>query len=373
MRMSDIKTINVDLGARSYDILIGGGLLENAAAHLKSAVSGKKLAIITDENVAKLHLSTLQNALLSSGFQVDTIILPAGESTKSFTQLEYVLGELLSKTYSRKDTLIALGGGVIGDLTGFAAAVLKRGCGFVQIPTTLLAQVDSSVGGKTAINTAAGKNLVGSFYQPSLVLADTDVLKTLPPRQMKAGYAEIIKYGLIDRPDFFDWLESNGKAVLAKDPGALTHAIAISCAAKAAIVKEDEHENGKRALLNLGHTFGHALEGKAGYSNLLLHGEAISAGLVMAFEFSNAQGLSPAQDTHRLRAHLAALDMPLPETLPEELLSDAGELFSYMMQDKKNADEDLNLILARGIGQAFIAKAADKTAVKTYLQDMCKA
>ena len=362
-----IKRIDVDLGARSYPIHIGQGLLAGAAQYIEPCLTGKRIAIITDETVADLHLDTLMSPLASTGLSIETIILPPGEATKSFEVLQDVLARLLAANFSRADTLIAFGGGVIGDLTGFAASILKRGCGFIQIPTTLLAQVDSSVGGKTAINTGAGKNLVGAFYQPKLVLADINVLSTLPARQMKAGYAEVLKYGLINNLPFFEWLEKEGKNVLAQQPAALAHAIATSCAAKAAIVKEDEREHGVRALLNLGHTFAHALEGCAGYDGNVLHGEAVSAGMLMAYEFSQTQGLCGGQDVQRLKQHLAALDMPTFKALPENVTSDAKALFGFMLRDKKNTDDAVNLILTRGIGQAFAAKDADQSALKSFL------
>jgi 3-dehydroquinate synthase len=368
--VSDQQTINVDLGDRSYDIVIGPDLLEKAAKYVGPHLGGSRLAIITDETVADLHLEMLKKGLFGIGVQIETIILPPGEDQKSFAVLQDVIGQLLSWNFGRDDTLIAFGGGVIGDLTGFAASVLKRGCGFIQIPTTLLAQVDSSVGGKTAINTQAGKNLVGAFYQPKLVLTDTNVLKTLPARQMKAGYAEVLKYALINDPDFFEWLETHGEKVLNGEPAALSHAIGISCAAKAAIVKEDEREHGARALLNLGHTFGHALEAGAGYNGTLLHGEAVSAGMLMAFEFSQGQNLCEGQDVQRLRAHLEKLDMPVYETLPGQAETRTEQLFDYMLHDKKNKNSELTLILAEGIGKSRVYENASKFAVLSYLNSL---
>ncbi len=358
------KRIDVDLGERSYPIHIGAGLLGDALSLLKPCLESNRIAIITDETVAKFYLDTLVAAL--PGLEIETIILPDGESTKSFDVLQDVLGQLLAKNFTRADTLIALGGGVVGDLTGFVASILKRGCGFIQIPTTLLAQVDSAVGGKTAINVAAGKNMVGSFYQPRLVLTDTDVLRTLPARQMKAGYAEVLKYGLINDPEFFGWLEDNGKKLLVGDNKVLARAIAVSCRAKATIVKADEREQGQRALLNLGHTFAHAFEGCAGYDGALLHGEAVSAGLLMAFEFSKTQGLCTKQDVQRLARHLNALDMPIFKTLPGK--ASAQNLFEFMLRDKKNTGGAINLILTRGIGGAFIAPDIDQAALKIFLQ-----
>lgn len=360
------KIIQVDLGARSYPIHIGSGLMRRSAEFVRPHLQGEKIAIITDETVAGLHLPALLTAL--EGHDITTIILPPGETTKSFGQLEAVLAKLLGANFSRADTLIAFGGGVIGDLTGFVASVLKRGCNFIQIPTTLLAQVDSSVGGKTAINVPAGKNSVGSFYQPKMVLIDTDVLATLSERQMKAGYAEVLKYGLINDTDFFDWLEGEGADVIAGKPDALAHAIATSCAAKAAIVKEDEREHGVRALLNLGHTFAHALEGCAGYDGSVLHGEAVSVGMLMAFEFSNKLGLCAGQDVQRLRAHLERLEMLTFDDLPAKTTSDPRALFAYMQRDKKNDGAAMNLILARGIGQAFVAPNVEQANLQLFLE-----
>ncbi len=363
------ETLHVDLGARAYPIRIGAGVLADANRLLEPHISGGRIAIITDETVADLHLKALLTGLGADDIKV--IILPPGEGTKSFAVLQDVLDTLLKINFSRDDTLIALGGGVIGDLTGFVAAILKRGCRFVQIPTTLLAQVDSSVGGKTAINTPAGKNLVGSFYQPKCVLIGTDVLATLDARQMRAGYAEVLKYALINDPAFFDWLEENAGDLLAGDQAALRKAILTSCTAKADIVKRDERERGERALLNLGHSFAHALEAKAGYDGTLLHGEAVSAGMLMAFEYAQGLGLCPGQDVQRLRAHLHKLGMPTLSDLPAPLTHDPEQLFAYMGQDKKNTKTHMKLILTHGIGKAFIEPKADQTSLLNYLQKAC--
>lgn len=360
----------VDLGARSYPIHIGASLLANAGALLDPHINDGRIAIVTDETVADLHLQTLIQGF--SGREVVTIVLPPGESTKNFEALQEVLDTLLKANFSRDDTLIAFGGGVIGDLTGFVAAVLKRGCRFVQIPTTLLAQVDSSVGGKTAINTRAGKNLVGSFYQPKCVLIDTDVLSTLGARQMRAGYAEVLKYALINDTAFFDWLEENAHLLLDGDQTALRKAVLTSCTAKAAIVKRDERERGERALLNLGHSFAHALEAKAGYDGTLLHGEAVSAGMLMAFEYAHHLGLCPRQDVEKLRAHLRATKMPSLTELPAGLKNDPKQLFAYMERDKKNTKTHMKLILTRGIGKAFIEPKADQLGVLNYLIKACQ-
>lgn len=367
-----VERINVELGDRSYPIHIGQGLLKNTYRYLEPHLGGRRVCILTDETIAGLHLQTLLNALEGQGLLVETIIIPPGEREKSFERLQTVLDQLLDANFSRADTLIALGGGVIGDLTGFTASILKRGCNFVQIPTTLLAQVDSSVGGKTAINTPAGKNLVGCFYQPKLVLADTDVLATLPVRELKAGYGEVLKYGLIDKPEFFDWLETHGADVLAGNAEALAQAVSICCQAKAAIVKEDEFEHGRRALLNLGHSFGHALEGLAGFDGSVLHGEAVSAGMLMAYEYSQGIGLCSGQDVQRLRAHLSALDLERLETLPDIVRADPDALFAYMMRDKKNKDENLALILAKGIGQAYVEPQADQASIRAYVHTVCE-
>ena len=363
------ETITVDLAERSYPIHIGGGLLASAGERLAQHIGGGRTAIITDDTVANLHLKSLLSGLGDK--QIETIILPPGEATKSFDVLQNVLDQLLRANFTRGDTLIAFGGGVIGDLTGFVASILKRGCNFVQIPTTLLAQVDSSVGGKTAINTGAGKNLVGQFYQPKCVLIDTDILDTLDMRQMRAGYAEVLKYALINDPVFFDWLDDNASAILTHDQSALRAAIATSCTAKAAIVKRDELERGERALLNLGHTFGHALEAAAGFDGSLLHGEAVSAGMLMAFEYSEVLGLCPGTDVERLRTHLVSNNMPILSDLPKIVKANPAALFAYMGRDKKNTGADINLILAHGIGKAFIHRAADKSSLLEFLKKAC--
>ena len=311
-----------------------------------------------------MHGKTLEAAL--SGLETQVIIRPAGESQKSFDGLQAVLGALFEAGFDRNDTVIAFGGGVIGDLTGFAASIFKRGCQFVQIPTTLLSQVDSSVGGKTAINNSYGKNLIGAFYQPKLVLADTSVLKTLPKRELKAGYAEVVKYGLLGDSDFFDWLDENGQDVLDLKTEAIAHAVAVSCETKARIVAADERERGERALLNLGHTFAHALEIEAGYSGDLLHGEAVSAGMEMAFEFSTVQGLCSQDYTAKVKSHFKRLNLTsIDDVAP--LLKDAQKLLTHMDQDKKNEGGTLTLILARAIGDAFVQKQAPRDAVLNYL------
>ena len=306
------KLIQVDLGQRSYEIRVGEGVIQDAGRRLRPVLAQPRVIVITDRTVAPLYLQQLQDSLEREDISCDHIVLPAGEQTKSFDHLRDLADGLLDQSIERGTTLVALGGGVIGDITGFAAGILLRGLDYVQIPTTLLAQVDSSVGGKTGINTRRGKNLVGLFHQPRLVLADVQTLDTLDSRQVRAGYAEVVKYGLIDDPVFFAWLEDNGAAVCGGDHAAQTHAVVTSCKAKAAIVAADEREAGQRALLNLGHTFGHALEAETGYGDTLLHGEAVAIGMVMAFDLSVRLGLCPAGDLERLRRHLNGVGMPNP-------------------------------------------------------------
>lgn len=367
---ADIKALRVELGERSYDIQVGEGALSQLGDTLRSLVRSDRVAVVTDETVYAEHGPAIENAL--SDFRTHMIIRPEGESQKSMDGLDAVLESLFKAGFDRSDTVLAFGGGVIGDLAGFVASIYKRGANFVQVPTTLLAQVDSSVGGKTAINNQFGKNLVGAFYQPRLVLTDTDLLRTLPDRQIKAGYAEIVKYGLIDRPDFFDALDRGlGEAVLSLDPEALREAILTSCQAKADVVAQDEREGGKRALLNLGHTFAHALELQAGYGGDLLHGEAVSAGMDMAFEFSARLGLCPTQEAETVQNHLKRLDMPTRADMGA-LLSDPEALLAHMRQDKKNEGGQITLILAHGIGQSFIAKGIAEPDLLAYLQHISK-
>jgi len=359
--------ISVSLGDRSYDVAIAPGALAEAGERLARYAPRKRFVVVTDTHVAAAHLPALTASLSAAGIAAEAIVLPAGESTKSWAHLEALTEKLLELGIERSDHVIALGGGVIGDLVGFACAILKRGCGFVQIPTTLLAQVDSSVGGKTAINTRAGKNLIGAFHQPAHVLIDPMTLDTLPARQVAAGYAEVAKYGLIDDPAFFDWCEANGTALLAGDPQARVHAIATSVGAKARIVAADEREtSGTRALLNLGHTFGHALEAETGFSDRLLHGEGVACGMALAFRFSAAQGLCPAEDAARVSRHLAAVG--LPTTLAAAGIdASGGALVRHMMHDKKMAGGQLPFLLARGIGQTFLARDVDLGAVAAFL------
>lgn len=341
-----MEIINVPLGSRSYDIVIGHGLLKEAGERIKQ----KRVCIITDRNVAKHHLLKLEQSLKAAGIEVHTLVLPAGEKTKSFKFLQQVIDFVLSLSIERNFTLIAFGGGVIGDLTGFAASSILRGIDFIQIPTTLLSMVDSSVGGKTGINTSQGKNLVGAFYQPKLVLMDLDLLSTLPRREFAAGYAEVVKYGLINKPEFFLWLEKNIRAIKHRKPEMLLYAIAESCKAKRDIVAADERESSARALLNLGHTFGHALEAETGFSRKLLHGEAVAIGMVQAFALSVKLGLCPSTDLARMKTHLTKAGLPIASPT----LS-AGALLSHMKKDKKIKDGKMVFILNKCIGHAFIA------------------
>ncbi|MCD2325035.1 3-dehydroquinate synthase [Sphingomonas sp. IC-56] len=363
-----MTTIPVALGERSYDVRIEAGLLARAGEILAPLAKGRRMPIVTDANVGA-HLVTLQASLTAAGIASEAIILPAGEGTKSWAELEALTDRLLELGVERSDHVIALGGGVIGDLVGFATAILKRGCRFVQIPTTLLAQVDSSVGGKTAINSRAGKNLVGAFHQPALVLIDPQVLDTLPIRELRAGYAEVVKYGLIDDYAFFEWCEANAAALLAGDPHARAHAIAHSVDAKARIVAADEHElSGTRALLNLGHTFGHALEAETGFSDKLLHGEGVAAGTALAFAFSARQGLCAPEDAERVAAHLRAIG--LPDGLKAAGITASGaRLVEHMLHDKKMAAGTLPFLLANGIGEVFLDKTVDLKDVEAFLDD----
>jgi 3-dehydroquinate synthase len=370
------RTVTVALGARSYPIHIGPGLLERSAEMIAAAGDWRQCAVVTDETVAGLHLATLQESLSRAGLAVEPVVVPAGEASKSFAQLGPLCEALLSRGIERGDTVIALGGGVIGDLAGFAASILRRGVALIQAPTTLLAQVDSSVGGKTGINTPQGKNLIGAFHQPRLVIADTTTLDTLPARELRAGYAEIVKYGLLGDAGFFAWLEENGAGVLAGEPAARAHAIEQSCRAKAEIVAADEREAGQRALLNLGHTFGHALEAWAGYSGDLLHGEAVSIGMALAFKLSERLGLCLPGREQQVRAHLRAAGLPVAirdlaaagRSLPEP-----DELIAHMMQDKKVARGRLTFVLVRDIGAAFTTHEVTRSELERLLAEECRA
>lgn len=364
------RLVHVPLGDRSYDILIGPGLMARAGGEISTRIKGRRAAIVTDENVGGRYLDGLMDSLQTDGIEAVSVTLPAGEKTKSFDYLTKVCDVLLEARIERNDTVIALGGGVIGDLTGFAAGIVRRGVRFVQIPTSLLSQVDSSVGGKTGINARQGKNLVGIFNQPDLVLADTDVLDTLSEREFRAGYAEVAKYGLIDKPDFFEWLEKNWRDVFAGG-AARIEAIAVSCQAKADVVAADERENGRRALLNLGHTFGHALEAATQYDSArLVHGEGVSIGMALAHRFSARMNLASPDLADRVEAHLKAVGLPtrmgqIPGELPPtEVLMDA------IAQDKKVKSGKLTFILTRGLGESFVADDVPASEVERFIEEM---
>jgi 3-dehydroquinate synthase len=360
-----METIKVALGERSYDILIDHGLVDRAGEHLAPLARDGRLLVVSDETVWNALGTRLQAGLGEIG--AVPILVAAGEQSKSWAGLGTVVDVLLAHGVERKDHIVAFGGGVVGDLAGFASAVVNRGCNFVQIPTSLLAQVDSSVGGKTGINVVAGKNLVGAFHQPSLVLIDPSLLDTLDLRQVRAGYAEIAKYGLIEDAAFFAWLEENGAKVLAGDSATRTRAIATAVAGKARIVEQDEREtSGRRALLNLGHTFGHALEAETGFSDRLLHGEAVALGCVLAFGFSAERGLCTAADAERVRAHFDAVGLPI--ALAQLGLNGQGEpLAAHMAHDKKRAGGRTAFILAHGIGEAFVDKSVELSDVAAFL------
>ncbi|WP_029907135.1 3-dehydroquinate synthase [Caulobacter sp. UNC358MFTsu5.1] len=362
-----ITTIPVGLGARAYDVVVGTGLIDRAGERIAPLLKRKRVAIVTDTIVGEHHGERLANALEHAGVATDVILVPPGEETKSFEGLADLSDKLLALNLERGDMVVAFGGGVVGDLTGFAAAIYKRGIDFIQIPTTLLAQVDSSVGGKTAIDTPRGKNLIGAFHQPRLVLADLDILATLPARELACGYAEIIKYGLLGDFAFFEWLEANVQAVLERDTSALVRAVGRSVEMKAEIVAEDEKEAGRRALLNLGHTFGHAVEGEMGFGDALKHGEAVGLGMAQAFRFSARQGLCPSQDAVRAEAAIKAAGLPtkLSDIRPEPFSADA--LIAHSAQDKKAEGGMLTFILVRGIGDAFVAKDVDRAALRAFL------
>ncbi|WP_068084019.1 3-dehydroquinate synthase [Polycladidibacter stylochi] len=360
-------TVNVELGNRSYPIIIGNGLMAEAGKHISQALPGGRCAIVTDETVADIHLKTLEASLKEHDVSFETLIVPAGEKTKCFSQFEHLCDEVLSCKLERGDALVALGGGVVGDLTGFVSGVVRRGMKFIQVPTTLLAQVDSSVGGKTGINSRHGKNLLGVFHQPALVLADTQALDTLSRREFRAGYAEVAKYGLIDDAPFFEWLCNNWQDVFAGG-SARIEAVAHSCRAKARVVAEDERESGKRALLNLGHTFGHALEGAVEYDgSRLVHGEGVAIGMTLAFQFSSQLGLCSEEDTQRVITHLSEVGLPtridqIPGQLPP-----LEHFLTLIAQDKKVSRGQLTFILANGIGQSYIDKTVDPQQLSSFL------
>jgi len=360
--------IPVALGSRSYDVLIAPGLIPRAGELIAARLGAGRCGIVTDETVARHHLATLERGLAAAGRHAGSVVLPPGEATKSFATLAGLCERLLEMGLERRDLVVALGGGVIGDLAGFAASIARRGIRVVQVPTTLLAQVDSSVGGKTGINTPQGKNLIGTFHQPSLVLADTDALATLPPRQLRAGYVEAAKYGLLGDAEYFAWLERNVGAVLARDGAALGHAVAVAVRGKAAIVARDETETGDRMLLNLGHTFGHALEAWAGFSDRLLHGEAVAIGICLAFRLSAELGLIDAGSVARVESHLASAGLPTRiADIAGAGRPDAAGLLAIMAQDKKVREGRLTLILVRAIGQAFVTREVASETVRDFL------
>lgn len=362
-------TVEVHLGDRSYTIHIGTGLLSEAGALIGPILRRKCVAVVTDENVAALHLDTLRAGMDAQGIEVRVLVLPAGEATKSWKYIQETIEWMLAERVERDDVVIAFGGGVIGDLVGFAASILRRGVRFVQIPTSLLAQVDSSVGGKTGINSPHGKNLVGAFYQPQMVLADTDMLDTLKPRDFLAGYGEVVKYGLLGDAEFFDWLEKNAPTMAQGDVAKRIYAVKRSCQMKADIVARDEKERGDRALLNLGHTFCHALEAATGFSDRLLHGEGVAIGCAMAFETSMRLGLCSQEAPSRVRAHLKSMGMKMDLVDIEGDLPDADALIELMGQDKKVVDGQLAFIMARGIGDAFVSRDVDLDVVRGVLRD----
>lgn len=365
---SATQSVRVDLDARSYDIVIGEGLLERAGEWIAPLVARRKTVIVTDENVARHQLPKLVQGLESAGMECASVILPPGDGTKDFIHLQQVLAALIDAGTERNDTIIAFGGGMVGDLAGFAAAVYLRGIDFIQIPTTLLALVDSSVGGKTAINTEDGKNLVGAFHQPRLVLADLTALETLPHRELLAGYAETVKYGFIRDRRFFEWLDQQGDRLLAGDADALAHAVATSCSIKSDIVAGDETEQGLRSLLNFGHTFGHAIEAATGFGDRLLHGEAVSIGMALAFTLSQRLGLCTETDASRAIGHLSRIGLPvtLADIAGEPPATDA--ILEHMQRDKKVRDGTVRFVLAKGIGEALEGLDADMGEVRSVIE-----
>jgi 3-dehydroquinate synthase len=371
LRHSDPITVDVALGDRTYDIIIGRDVLPSLGSRVAALRPGVRTAVVTDRTVAKHWLEQAEASLSSAGIATSRIVVEEGEGSKSYAGLERVSEALIAARIERNDLVIALGGGVVGDLAGFAAAILRRGVDFVQVPTSLLAQVDSSVGGKTGINSPQGKNLLGAFHQPVLVIADTSVLDTLSPRQFRAGYAEVAKYGILGDEAFFSWLEANALDIFSGG-AAREHAIATSCRAKAAIVSRDERETGERALLNLGHTFGHALEAATGFSDRLFHGEGVSVGMVLAAEFSVSLGMISQGDADRVERHLAAVGLPTRlqdiAGFTQEGLADADALLALMAQDKKVKRGKLTFILLEAVGRAVIANDVEPSLVRDFLK-----
>ena len=376
LRVGEPTTVNVALGDRAYDIVIGRGVVAQLGERIATLKPGASAAIVSDETVAARHLKSAEAALAKAGIRAVPIVVPPGEASKSWRMLEQVCDRLLDARIERNDVVVALGGGVIGDLAGFAASILRRGLDIVQVPTTLLAQVDSSVGGKTGINSKHGKNLVGAFHQPILVMADTALLDTLPPRDFRAGYAEVAKFGLLGDAGFFAWLEANWQDVFAggKSLGSFAreHAIAVACRGKAGVVARDERETGERALLNLGHTFGHAFEAAAGFSDRLLHGEAVALGIACAFEFSARLGLLPHSEAERAVRHLAAVGLPTHIRDVPAVRTTTDALMDLIGQDKKVRRGKLTFILVRGIGASFVAPDVDPAQVRAFLDEKLK-
>ena len=367
-KSADETIVPVALGTRAYDIAIGRGAIETLGARIKALRPAAKTVILSDDTVAAKHLATVERVLKASGIETSAIKVAPGEGSKNYATFEKVCEAIIAARIERNDLVVALGGGVIGDLAGFAAASVRRGLDFVQVPTSLLAQVDSSVGGKTGINSRQGKNLIGAFHQPILVIADTALLDTLPPREFRAGYAEVAKFGMLGDADFFSWLETNWQDVFAGKP-AREHAIAVCCRGKAGVVSRDERETGERALLNLGHTFGHAFEAGAGYSQRLLHGEAVALGCTLAFEFSARRGLVGDNTATRVREHLKAVGLPTRVQDVEGGVPDAETLMNLIAQDKKVKRGKLTFILVRGVGEAFVENDVDPAEVRSFLSE----
>ena len=370
---ADHETVRVDLAARSYDILVGQGLLAETGHHVGAVAKGRRCVVITDEAVAPLYLDAVRAGLEGAGLNAKAIVLPEGEHTKDLRHLGDLADRLLDLRIDRSSILVALGGGVVGDIAGFAAAIVLRGIDYIQIPTTLLAQVDSAVGGKTAVNTRHGKNLLGAFHQPRLVLADIGTLETLSSREFLAGYAEVVKYGLLGDAGFFAWLEREGAALCEGDSVARRHAVMTCCAAKAAIVADDEREAGRRKLLNLGHTFAHALEAETGYGTTLLHGEAVAIGMVWAFELSARLGFCSRDDAERVRRHLAEIGLRVGLEGLADASWTADRLVEHMAHDKKALEGALTFVLARGVGEAFTSSEVEIGTVRALLEDAIRA
>ena len=366
--MREINRLKVDLGERSYEIVIGSQILKQTGELVKPIIKGNRVIIVTDIHVAPIYLDTVIKSLESIGIELEQITLPAGEKIKSIKYFDKLIEDILRMNIDRKVAIIALGGGVIGDLAGFAASSILRGVDLIQVPTTLLSQVDSSVGGKTGLNTQQGKNLIGAFYQPRLVITDIDTLDSLPRRQLLAGYAEIVKYGLINNPDFFFWLEKYGHKVCGGDKEFQREAISISCKSKIDIVTQDEKEESCRALLNLGHTFGHALEKETGFGNKLFHGESVSIGICMAFELSSLLGFCSEKEAARIRDHYIALGLPTSLGDLKNINWEAGKLLHHMKSDKKTENGSVNFILAKGIGKSFLSRNINMNDVKTIIK-----